>query len=91
MQTDESKRIKCSFDYSLERYHSSEPLLHVSRLYYCEADVAPRYSDSDSSGISPSFLYNVSSQSTLRTSCQPPRHSGDCIPLVAGFEWNEVL
>jgi len=58
MQAAESKRIKCSFDYSLERYHSSEPLLHASRLYYCEADVAPKYSDG-SGNISPSFLYNV--------------------------------
>jgi len=43
MPADASKRFHCSFNYSVQRYQSSLPLLHSSILYVCEENDAPDY------------------------------------------------
>lgn len=43
MSNDTVKSFDCVYDYTVDRFQSGAPLVHISRLWFCEEDFAPQF------------------------------------------------
>ena len=57
MANDTIKRFDCVFDYTLDQFNSGTPLVHNSRLWFCDEDFAPQFRNTSGISLFPVGLY----------------------------------